>query len=86
MRVLATYLFKMYRPGHSVFRYKTFLCLDEREAMVEADEWADCNGDSVINGLDVIRLRKMLNASDTGALNPYDGTVTLRNIPVSDEF
>ena len=33
MRVLGTYLFKMYRPGHAVFRYKTFLCWDEREAM-----------------------------------------------------
>ena len=44
MRVLATYLFKMYRTGHRVFRYKTFLAWDEREAMEEADEWADCNG------------------------------------------
>jgi hypothetical protein len=44
MRVLATYLFKMYRPGHRVFRYKTFLCWDQQEAMEEADEWADCNG------------------------------------------
>ena len=44
MRVLGTYLFKMYRPGHAVFRYKTFLCWDEREAMGKADEWADCNG------------------------------------------
>lgn len=47
MRILATYLFKMYRPGepgHRKFRYKTFLCWDVQEAMEEADEWADCNG------------------------------------------
>ena len=44
MRILANYLFKMYRPGHKVFRYKTFLAFDEREALDLADEWADCNG------------------------------------------
>ena len=47
MRVLATYLFKMYRtdrPGHRLFCYKTFLAMDKEEAMELADEWADCNG------------------------------------------
>ena len=44
MRILATYLVKVDRPGDRVFRDKTLLCWDEREAMEEADEWADCNG------------------------------------------
>lgn len=38
------WLFKMYRPGHAVFRYKTIFAMDIAEAMEYADEWADCNG------------------------------------------
>ncbi len=44
MRVCAHYLFKMYRAGHKVFRYKVIFAFDEAEAMELADEWADCNG------------------------------------------
>ena len=44
MGIYANYLFKMYRPGHRVFRYKTFFAWDEREAIEYAGEWADCNG------------------------------------------
>ena len=44
MRVCANYLFKMYRPGHTAFRYKVIFAFDETEAMELADEWADCNG------------------------------------------
>jgi len=44
MRICANYLFKMYRPGHKVFRYKVIFAFDEAEAMELADEWADCNG------------------------------------------
>ena len=44
MDICVNYLFKMYRPGHRVFRYKTFFACNEREAIEYADEWADCNG------------------------------------------
>lgn len=38
------YRFKMYRPGHAVFRYKTIFAFTEETAWAIADEWAYENG------------------------------------------
>ena len=38
------YLFKMYRPGHAVFKYKVIFAWDIKDAMEYADKWAEENG------------------------------------------
>ena len=39
-----SFLFKMYRTGHRVFRYKTFFAYYAQEAIECADTWAGANG------------------------------------------